>query len=131
MKRASGILKNEDRLKSLLNSARGKISELNMDSFKKNKLGDRLKLILRMLKAYANGSYRIIPWTSLLVLVGALVYFVTPLDLIPDFVPVTGFVDDLSVVLWVFNRLKHDIADFEQWEQHRGTLQEQPIKSQS
>ncbi len=33
---------------------------------------------------------------------GALGYFILPIDLIPDFVPMAGYTDDLAALLWAF-----------------------------
>jgi uncharacterized membrane protein YkvA (DUF1232 family) len=38
------------------------------------------------------------PWSARVSILGALGYFVSPLDLIPDFVPVMGFADDIVVL---------------------------------
>jgi len=70
----------------------------------------------RMVRAYMNGDYREIPWKNLLYITAGIVYFVTPLDLIPDFIPLTGFMDDLTVLMWVFNSVRSSIDDFEEWE---------------
>ena len=47
---------------------------------------------------------------------GAAVYFVMPVDLIPDIVPGFGFSDDVTVVLFVLAAIQRDIDAFERWE---------------
>ena len=56
------------------------------------------------------------PSSAILMIAAALIYFVTPLDLIPDFIPVTGLVDDFSLIMIIFNRFKEDIVAFQAWE---------------
>ena len=51
-------------------------------------------------------------------LVAGLVYFVMPLDILPDFIPVTGFLDDITVIIWIFNNFKSEIDAFEAWERN-------------
>jgi len=115
-KKASGIARDKNRLKTLLTNSTSKIKQLNLDKLSFHKLTDRVKIIVRMIRAYINGSYKALPWKSILLLVAALFYFVTPLDLIPDFIPVTGLIDDFTVILWVFRGLKKEIDAFTAWE---------------
>lgn len=44
------------------------------------------------------------------IIVLALGYFIFPLDLIPDATPFIGYLDDLAIVLEVFNRIQHIIT---------------------
>ena len=80
-------------------------------------MADRIKVLARMVKAYITGHYKIIPWKSIIIITAVLIYFIMPLDLIADFIPVTGYLDDFSLVLWVFGHLKDDINTFVWWEQ--------------
>jgi uncharacterized membrane protein YkvA (DUF1232 family) len=77
---------------------------------------DQVGTLRRLVRAYRQGDYRQTPWRSILTIIAALIYFVTPLDFIPDFLPVLGFTDDIAVILWVFNTLKADIDNFRAWE---------------
>jgi len=52
-------------------------------------------------------------------IIGSLIYFLMPLDLIPDFIPVTGFADDISIIFLVFNGINEDIEAFLDFEQGR------------
>jgi len=74
--------------------------------------------MVRMVKAYVNGQYRAVPWKSIIVLTSVLIYFFMPLDLIPDFIPVTGYIDDFSLIFWAFNHLKDDINTYLWWEEN-------------
>ena len=69
-----------------------------------------------MVQAYRKGHYREIKIQNILLVVAALVYFVTPLDLVPDFIPITGLIDDFTVVLWVYNKLQEEIDNYLEWE---------------
>lgn len=41
------------------------------------------------------------------IIVGALGYLISPLDVIPDAIPIIGLGDDLAVLLYVLNKIGH------------------------
>ena len=75
-----------------------------------------LQAMIRLIKAYANGSYREIPVASLLMILVAVVYFVSPTDAILDIIPVVGFLDDALVVSLALKQVKADLDVFMEWE---------------
>lgn len=86
---------------------------------KKGRLKDvwvSLLSFFRLLRAYANGSYRHISAQSLLMIVAAVVYFVSPIDLIPDFILGLGLIDDATVLAWTIRACAADLASFMAWE---------------
>ncbi len=78
---------------------------------------DKFFVLGRLIKAYALGKYRQIPWKTILLIVAAIIYFVNPLDLIPDLVPLTGLTDDFAVLVWVYNSVSSEIDKFVAWEE--------------
>lgn len=82
----------------------------------------QVQLLVRLIRAYASGEYRKLPWKSLLSVVGVLIYFVSPIDFIPDFLPIVGLTDDLALVFWLFKTLTDDLSDFSQWEKENKTI---------
>lgn len=79
-------------------------------------IADKVNLLGRLIKAYASGQYRAIPWQSLVSIVGVLIYIVNPIDLIPDLLPLVGLADDVALTLWLFRSLGKDLEAFETWE---------------
>lgn len=90
----------------------GGLSGNNIAAFR-----DQLGVVTRLLKAYASGEYRQLPWKTLTSIVAVLLYFVNPLDIIPDILPIVGFADDIALVGWLFSSISSDIEKFRQWEQ--------------
>jgi uncharacterized membrane protein YkvA (DUF1232 family) len=84
-----------------------------MSEFSKN-----VQLLIRMIRATANGSYKGLPWKSLVSVIAVLIYFVSPIDIIPDFLPVVGIADDVALVFWLFRTIASDISKFSEWEKH-------------
>jgi uncharacterized membrane protein YkvA (DUF1232 family) len=78
-----------------------------------------LKLLFRMVRAWVDGGYKEIPTQTLVMIVGAILYFVSPVDAIPDWILAIGYLDDAAVVAWVLRSVKGDIDAFRLWESRR------------
>jgi len=77
-----------------------------------------LRTMMRLLLRWADRSYRRISWTPLVFIAGALLYFVVPADVIPDALGALGFVDDVTVITSVVQRVRHELDRFRRWEQN-------------
>ena len=75
-----------------------------------------LRTLLRMLQAAGEGRYRHLSKKNLALAGVGLLYLVSPLDVIPDFLP-GGFADDAAVVGFVVKKLRTELGAFERWEQ--------------
>ncbi|MCK5210628.1 MAG: DUF1232 domain-containing protein [Cyclobacteriaceae bacterium] len=117
LKKAAGIAINPEKISDLIGSVTNKMSDMDENKKRVSVFFAQVGTFLRMLKAYINGEYRQIPWRSLLMIIGSLIYFMMPLDLIPDFIPVTGFADDIAIIFLVFNSINEDIEAFLEFEQ--------------
>ncbi|MGK7394871.1 MAG: YkvA family protein [Candidatus Cyclobacteriaceae bacterium M3_2C_046] len=115
-KKAGNIARDPERLHHLIRKAMAKFRRLEKNETERQDFGRKLNTFIRMLKAYVRGDYRVIPWKSVLLIVAGLVYFVNPMDVIPDFFPITGFLDDISLIIWIFSSIEKDIEDFKEWE---------------
>lgn len=116
--RAERILRNPEKLKNLIAMVLDKLNNMDQNKLAVGDFFRRVKVFIRMIKAYIKGEYREIPWKMVVMLVAGLVYFVMPLDILPDFIPVTGFLDDITVILWIFNNFRKEIDAFELWEKN-------------
>ena len=117
LRKATGIATNPEKISDLIDSVTDKMSDMDNNKKRVSDFFEKVRTMLRMLRAYINGNYREIPWKSLLMIIGSLIYFMMPLDLIPDFIPVTGFADDISIILLVFASINEDIKAFLEYEQ--------------
>ncbi|WP_090152413.1 YkvA family protein [Dyadobacter soli] len=119
--KAGRYARNSSRLFELVRDVIGKLQTIG---FKGNlaEFQSSVQLLLRMVKAYASGEYRQLPWKSLVSIVAVLIYFVSPIDLIPDFLPVIGITDDVALVVWLIKTLGDDIAKFADWEKASKTI---------
>ncbi len=79
------------------------------------RLLERIRLLFMVLRDYANGSYRKMPWKAVAAVVAASFYVVSPVDLIPDFMIPVGWTDDLLVVVMAWGLLKRELRDYCAW----------------
>ncbi len=114
--RASKLLEDKDKIQTTLKRAfdkamqnEGPIAEVFHD----------LKLLLSLVKDYMSGAYREIPYGSIVAAVAAILYFVSPIDFIPDFIPVVGLVDDVFVIGFVLKKIHSDLEKYEKWKSLR------------
>jgi uncharacterized membrane protein YkvA (DUF1232 family) len=80
------------------------------------KIWDDLMTLLRLIRSWTTGRYRDIPWQTIVLAIAAVVYFVNPFDIIPDFIPLVGFLDDATVVGFVIASIRNDLEKFREWE---------------
>lgn len=72
-------------------------------------------LLFRLVKAWVMGEYKEIPRQVVLWAVLAIIYFVSPLDAIPDLFP-GGYLDDIAFISFIVKRLRGDLDRFKDWE---------------
>jgi uncharacterized membrane protein YkvA (DUF1232 family) len=75
----------------------------------------RVELSAQFLRDVARGAYPHVPWRTAGALVAALAYFVAPLDAVPDFIPLTGLLDDAAVLSLVFGAAEADLRRYCAW----------------
>lgn len=74
-----------------------------------------LQLLFSLMKDYSSGEYREIPIGSVVVILGALIYLINPIDLIPDIVPVLGNIDDVFIIGLVLSQVHSDLQAYKEW----------------
>lgn len=77
---------------------------------------EQLGTLGRLAASYARGSYRAVPFKTLLTMLAAILYFLNPLDLVPDAILGVGFMDDLAVLAWVYRSARKEVDKFLAWE---------------
>lgn len=73
------------------------------------------KYMFLMLNDYRKGNYKEVPWLTICTLVFTLLYILNPLDLVPDFIPVIGYIDDVTVFALGLNFVKKDLKRYLKW----------------
>ena len=111
--KAEEYASNPDQLNDLIDKASKKANDKTgpLDA-----IWMQLMACFRLIKAYAKGTYREIPWSSLVMLISSVVYFVMPVDLMPDFILAFGLLDDAALLGWTVKTFSSDIEAFVEWE---------------
>jgi uncharacterized membrane protein YkvA (DUF1232 family) len=77
---------------------------------------DDLRTSVRLVRAWGRRDYPGVGLGTIALIVGALLYFVSPIDAIVDAIPVLGYVDDAAVLAWVFGQVRAELDTFRSWE---------------
>ncbi|WP_426809371.1 YkvA family protein [Pseudomonas sp. WOUb67] len=78
-------------------------------------LREDVKLLQSLCLAWWRGEYRAISPKALVTIVAGLLYFVSPIDAIPDWLLGVGFLDDIAVLGWVLKTVADELARFKAW----------------
>ncbi len=111
--------------------ADGRLTELLLDVARKRERKGRclervckdLRLLQSLCLAWWRGEYRQISQQALLSVIAALLYFLSPLDALPDWLPGLGFLDDIAVLTWVMRCWRGELDAFGAWLAARSSQQ--------
>lgn len=73
------------------------------------------RLLLELVRDYWRGHYRQVPFYTIAAVVAAMVYVISPFDLIPDFIPIIGYIDDALVFSLCLRLVRDDLQHYREW----------------
>jgi len=85
-------------------------------------MGAETGQLLHLVKDYTSGTYRGVPKTTIFSAVFALLYILNPFDLMPDFLPGIGYLDDMSMLALVIGSVRHDVEKYRRWRRSRAAI---------
>jgi uncharacterized membrane protein YkvA (DUF1232 family) len=112
--RAKWFAKNPKALRNLFQEAVRKTKSIPRAPFAD--MWTYLLAMLRLIRAYYHGEYRNVRFANLVLIIGAIIYVLDPWDLIPDWIPGVGFVDDATVLAFAVQKTRETLDDFTEWE---------------
>ena len=110
--RADEYLHDSDKAEDLLTKARDKAGRKKGSLAK---IWDKVQLLFNLLGDWAKGRYKVVPTKSIVMIIVAIVYFVFPVDLLPDFIVGLGFIDDVAVLGFVIGQIGNDLDEYAAW----------------
>jgi uncharacterized membrane protein YkvA (DUF1232 family) len=116
LNQAAKLAGKKSRILLVLARLSSKMNRVNWSPVERQLLKDKFYTFGRLARAYALGHYRAVPWRTMLILLAAVIYFINPLDLIPDLLPVAGFTDDFAILIWAYKSIEEEIDKFVTWE---------------
>jgi len=90
-----------------------KAKSLNLNVF--SKLFNQLSLAYEMIKDFKAKRYVDLPWRTITLITVAIIYFINPIDIIPDILPVIGFTDDAIAFASIFRSVQGDLMRYCEW----------------
>ncbi|MBB3104132.1 YkvA family protein [Azomonas macrocytogenes] len=78
---------------------------------------ENLRLLQALCVAWWRGEYRAVSPQAMIAVVAALIYFLSPLDILPEVIPVLGFIDDFAVLSWVMRKWSVELDAFRAWQE--------------
>ena len=111
IKSAEEMLNDKEKQEAFLKKLKAKMKSIPMVG---NVLTN-IPTMFRLASSYFKGEYEDIPRKHLLLIVSALTYLIAPVDLIPDFIPVVGLVDDMAVISACIKMTKPELEKFLAW----------------
>lgn len=115
---AESILTDKDKVQNFLNKVLEKAGKVPM-------LGQYLEeipILCNMVLDYIKKRYDKFPRTSIITITAALLYFLSPVDILPDFVAGLGFIDDAFIIKLALDGIHHDISEYKKWKESKETI---------
>lgn len=110
--RAEELIKDKEKTRQVLQDAVNKSREVQGPL---QKVWQELTLMFGIVADWISGEYREVPTGSIVAIVAALVYFLSPIDAIPDFIPIVGYIDDVFVIGLVVAQVHSDLEKYRLW----------------
>ena len=114
--KAEELLNDEDKLEKFLQRLENKLKVVPLAG---EKLAD-IPILVSLVWAYTKKEYTEIPIGSIIAVIAALIYFLSPIDLIPDVVPIAGYIDDAAIIAACLVLVDSDVQEYARWCERNG-----------
>lgn len=104
---AKAFINDKEKMQNLLNRFKEFFNNNSLEEIK-----DNMKEAFNYVSDVFSGRYKDYSMTALITLVAGMVYVVSPIDIIPDFIPIVGFTDDITVFLFVLKSVNDELERY-------------------
>lgn len=111
MGKSNNVLNNKHRFFDVFTRSMSKAEGVNEFNEIKSDLGT----VFGLVGDYLHGNYKKVSKTSLLLIIGSLLYLLNPMDVIPDFLLGIGFLDDLAVFTYMIKKIRKELDKYRKW----------------
>ncbi len=112
--KAEELIKDKEKTEDTIDEAIKKANKIEEKGVL-DKIWDDLPHMFGMAKDWITGKYKEIPISSIIAILGGIIYFLSPIDIIPDFIPIIGYLDDIFVLNLVIDQVRKDIDKYKEW----------------
>lgn len=115
---SEALLNDKDKLDNFLYRLEQKINDMPFVG----KKFSMIPVMISLVKHYVQGKYTTVPYGTILAVLSALIYFLSPIDIIPDFIPLAGYFDDMAVMGLCMKMVNTDIESYDEWRRSEGLI---------
>ena len=112
-KKAKKILNDKDKMDLFLERLEKKLSLIPIAGG----MLSEIPVLISLVKAYIEKRYANVPIGTVIAIVGALLYFLSPIDLVPDLLPAIGLVDDAAIIALALKLVHDDVKEYQSWKE--------------
>jgi len=82
-----------------------------------------IPVLVSLVRMYIKKEYDAIPIGTIIAIVAALIYFVSPIDILPDSIPLIGYFDDAAVVAACWKLVGSDVSEYIKWREENNKIE--------
>lgn len=110
LNKAKEFLADKEKMRELLEQFKKFFDNENFKEIKDNMIE-----LLNYVKDVMSGDYKEYDLTTLILIVAAIIYVVSPIDIIPDFMPILGLTDDVAVIGYVLKSVNEELGKYRRY----------------
>lgn len=116
--KAEETINDDDKMERFLQRLEDKLKTIPV-------IGEKLAVVPTMaslVRSYWKKEYTDIPIGTIISIVSALTYFISPIDIIPDSIPIIGYFDDAAVVAACWGLVESDVLEYQKWREENNKM---------